>query len=254
MEIHIHCDSESELASHINVALEKIYQIISSNKELSKNLSFTVTEKGASTGHRGQKIKDYNGPDNSTVELLNRKHQSWVRYPAEFWEGSSAPSVHGANCAEQTVHECLKLALMDAQSNLQHIYLCMILSILHGRGQFQSIGDLAKAILDSKIYSTFDLESLQQQICNFIDAGYRYRNIRNAIGNGALFVLGQGVSRTMSVISIPRLHSLPANQLAIVWNENFQKRGRYLTRLCNISKILGSKHAARYMKISIKQS
>ena len=64
---------------------------------LSKRVSFNIKEKGGNEKARLANIREYQGPDEETVDILRRNHYWWLQNPSTFWlrpEPESVASMH----------------------------------------------------------------------------------------------------------------------------------------------------------------
>lgn len=179
----------SSRAREINCILEKVYTL-SQDKALSKLLSFSITKKQSEHEKRYLRYKNYHGPDDNTIEILHRCSGRWLEKLSEFWRLQASPSATPSDLFEETVCDCLNIKQNDAHSTIIRRYLCVCLSFLHQQDPSRKVETVAEAISKKGYYATFSISQLTIVTKQAIDAGYRYRNIENALGAGSLFRLG----------------------------------------------------------------
>ena len=75
------------------MVLQDIQSILNSDVALSGRVRFQVKEKGLNERRRYEKLLEYQGPDEETVNLLERNHERWLADPAQFWRRPAAPDL-----------------------------------------------------------------------------------------------------------------------------------------------------------------
>jgi len=93
----------SEKAGLLTSILGDVDVILKRNNELSETIPYQVRRKGQKEADRYNKLLSYKGPDDETIQLLEREGNSWIHNPSSFWVRPSRPSLEYMNPQAQIV-------------------------------------------------------------------------------------------------------------------------------------------------------
>lgn len=88
------CTVEQE-AEQITRILTQIQRVLDSREELGALVNFKIMEKGQNERSRYAKLLTYNGPDLTTVNLLEIHRGEWLQNPANFWAQGLSADISG---------------------------------------------------------------------------------------------------------------------------------------------------------------
>lgn len=92
-----------EDAPFLSSILCEIRDIISENDNLSKNIRYSITERGQKEKDRLRKLLDYPGPDGQTLNVLEQHNEEWMKDPSHFWILPLPQNLHSLNPRTQIV-------------------------------------------------------------------------------------------------------------------------------------------------------
>lgn len=197
----------TNFAQRLEELLLLVYSHVSQNKHLSERLSFTVKRRTATekSTQRTAKIFEYNPNEFNTTTLLKNNVQRWNADPASFWTQDQGKQFYESSDPERLlIFACLQLESSDAHSCILRRFYCIVLNRLRTtRADCDNASTIAQSIYDALYRDKSEPRNLQD-LGNLIDAvdcqikaGSRYHNIASRLGIGSLFILGEGIGRSV---------------------------------------------------------
>lgn len=103
----------SQKAKLITSILKDFDTILKRKDELSEMIPYQVTKKGQKQSDTYNKLLSYKGPDQRTIQLLERETGSWLKDPASFWDRPSQSSLDHMDPQAQIVGRFLYAQIDD---------------------------------------------------------------------------------------------------------------------------------------------
>lgn len=75
----------------MNAVLNKIYQILESDRGLRRQVSYTVSTRAQGRRNNLAHFTGYRGPEDETVAVLAENCEQWFQNPALFWQTQAMP-------------------------------------------------------------------------------------------------------------------------------------------------------------------
>lgn len=72
-------------SSLINDLLVQVHNILDERKVLANHIGYDLNEKGLRDKKRWDRMLNYTGPDDYTIQLLTERADTWLQNPSTFW-------------------------------------------------------------------------------------------------------------------------------------------------------------------------
>lgn len=170
--------------------LAEIWQVLSSDGDLSKMVPYRLKEKGQNERARRSKLSDYAGPDSDTKELLVSNYNLWLADPSAFWTRTLPIQINFLGPPAEIVGRLLQMDRDDAHSRMIRRCSCILLVKLRAQYPHCSAEETALALYRSGLFA-HNLRMLIDAVATMMDAGHRYQNMENSLGIGTTIFLGK---------------------------------------------------------------